>query len=150
MPRPVKNRRVEKLPEYTYFVPAGRRKCEIEEILVKVEEFEAMRLKDVEDLNQEQCAQRMQISRQTFQNIIDSARKKIAIALIEGKAINISGGNYSRNMCQFKCTSCDNTYEIKYEEDRNICPSCGSAKVTCNKRSSFCHGKCNKKAITAK
>jgi len=90
MARPVKNRRVENLPEYTYFVPAGIRKCEIEEIFIKVEELEAMRLKDVEDLNQEECAMRMLVSRQTFQNIIDSARKKIAIALIEGKAINIT------------------------------------------------------------
>ena len=144
MSRPVKNRRVENLPEYTYFVPAGRRKCEIEEMLIKVEEFEAMRLKDVEDLNQEECAEKMQVSRQTFQNIIDSARKKIAVALIEGKAINISGGNYTRNVCQFKCLACENTYEIKYEEDRKICPSCSSEDVTCNKRSSFCHGQCNK------
>jgi len=150
MPRPVKSRRVESLPEFTYFVPAGRRKCEIEEILIKVEEFEAMRLKDVEDLNQEECAERMQISRQTFQNIIDSARKKIATALIEGKAINISGGNYTRNVCQFKCISCENTYEIKYEEDRKICPSCGSKEVTCNKRSSFCHGQCIKHTMNDK
>ena len=150
MSRPVKNRRIENLPEYTYFVPLGRRKCEIEEMLIKVEEFEAMRLKDVEELNQEECAERMQVSRQTFQNIIDSARKKIAIALIEGKAINISGGNYTRNVCQFKCISCENTYEIKYEEDRKICPSCSSVDVTCNKRSSFCHGQCNKQIIDDK
>ena len=150
MARPVKNRRVENLPEYTFFVPVGRRKCEIEEIHIKVEEFEAMRLKDVEDLNQEECAKRMLVSRQTFQNIIDSARKKIAIALIEGKPINISGGNYTRNICKLKCLSCDSTYEIKYEEDRKICPVCGSEQVTCNKRSSFCQRKCNKRIINDK
>ena len=150
MARPVKNRLIENLPQYTYFVPAGRRKCEIEEMFIKVEEFEAMRLKDVEDLNQEECAGRMLVSRQTFQNIIDSARKKIAIALIEGKAINISGGNYTRNVCKFKCISCANTYEIKYEEDRKICPSCGSDQVTCNKRSNFCQSSCNKHLINHK
>jgi len=150
MARPVKNRRVENLPKYTYFIPAGRRKCEIEEMFIKVEEFEAMRLKDVEDLNQEECAGRMLVSRQTFQNIIDSARKKIAIALIEGNAINISGGNYTRNVCKFKCMSCDNTYEIKYEEDRKICPACGSQEVTCNKRSNFCQRSCNKHDVTEK
>ena len=144
MPRPVKSRRVENLPEFTYFVPAGRRKCEIEEISIKVEEFEAMRLKDVEDLNQEECAERMQISRQTFQNIIDSARKKIAIALIDGKAINISGGNYTRNVCQFKCLSCANTYEIKYEEDRNTCPDCGGKEIVCNPKNNFCQRECSK------
>lgn len=147
MPRPVKCRRVENLPEYTYFIPEGRRKCELEEIIIKVEEFEAMRLKDVEELNQEECAEKMDISRQTFQNIIDSARKKIVIALMEGKAINISGGDYTRNLCQFKCLSCENTYKIKYEEDRNICPLCDSNKVTCNKTSNFCKKLCNKRDI---
>ena len=86
MARPVKNRRVENLPEYTYFVPSGRRKCEIEEIFIKVEEFEAMRLKDVEDLNQEECAERMLVSRQTFQNIIDSARKNDCYSFNRGKS----------------------------------------------------------------
>lgn len=144
MPRPIKYRRVENLPKYTYFAPAGRRKCEIEDITIKVEELEAMRLKDIEDLNQEECAERMNVSRQTFQNIIDSARKKIATAIIEGKAININGGNYTRNFCEFECTSCGNIYEIKYEEDRNICPKCAASTVICRKKSSFCNKVCKK------
>ena len=142
MPRPIKCRRIENLPEFTYFVPAGRRKCETEEILIKVEEFEAMRLKDVEDLNQEECAERMQISRQTFQNIIDSARKKIAIALTEGKAISISGGHYTTKLCKFKCLECETIYEINYDQDRAICPSCGSEKVMCSKKAGFCKNWC--------
>lgn len=144
MPRPVKCRRVENLPEYTYFIPAGRRKCEVEDITLKVEELEAIRLKDIEELKQEECAEKMCVSRQTFQNIIDSARKKIAIALIEGKAINISGGNYTRNLCEFKCSSCGNIYEIKYEEDRNTCPVCGSNNVMCGKKNNFCNKMCNR------
>ena len=144
MPRPVKCRRVESLPKYTYFIPAGRRKCEVEDIIIKVEELEAMRLKDVEELNQEECAEKMHVSRQTFQNIIDSARKKITTAIIEGKAINISGGNYTRNLCQFKCLSCGDIYQIKYEADRNICPKCGSNQVICSKKSDFCHKRCNR------
>jgi len=138
MPRPVKCRRVENLPEFTYFVPSGRRKCETEEILIKVEEFEAMRLKDVEDLNQEECAERMQISRQTFQNIIDSARKKMAIALTEGNAIRISGGNYKSTFCKFKCLDCGNIYEINYEQDQNTCPTCSSQNVGCSKKLDVC------------
>ncbi|WP_010233453.1 DUF134 domain-containing protein [Clostridium arbusti] len=144
MPRPVKYRKIENLPQYTYFVPMGRKKCEIEDITIKVEELEAIRLKDIEDLNQEECAKKMHISRQTFQNIIDNARKKIATAIIEGKAINISGGNYTMNICQFKCLVCNNIYEIKYEEDRNTCPICGSKRVICSKKSSFCNKVCNK------
>ncbi len=93
-------------------------------MLQKIEELEAMRLKDIEDLNQEECAENMQVSRQTFQNIIDSARKKIAIALTEGKAIRISGGNYTTNFCKFKCIECEKIYDL----DRPVCHNCSSKK----------------------
>jgi len=56
MARPTKFRRVEFFPENDYFVPWGKPKCEIEEIVLKVEELEAIRLKDKEELNQEECA----------------------------------------------------------------------------------------------
>ncbi|KAJ51654.1 putative DNA-binding protein (UPF0251 family) [Clostridium tetanomorphum] len=138
MSRPTKCRRVEFFPEHTYFVPLGKHKCEIEEIVLKVEELEAMRLKDIEGLNQEQCAESMQVSRQTFQNIIDSARKKIAIALTKGNAININGGNYRTIFCKFKCFNCGNLYEVNYEQDKYICPACGSDKVICSKKAEFC------------
>ncbi|NEZ46702.1 DUF134 domain-containing protein [Clostridium niameyense] len=144
MPRPIKVRKVERFPQSTYFIPLGKQKCEIEEVVLKVEELEAMRLKDIEGLSQEECAEKMGISRQTFQNIIDAARKKSAIALTEGKAININGGNYTTKHCLFKCLSCNNLYEIKYEQDRKICPECGSSNVVCNKRTGFCHKWCKK------
>lgn len=145
MARPKKFRTVEFFPENTYFVPWGKRKCEIEEITLKVEELEAMRLKDIEELNQEECAKRMQVSRQTFQNIIDVARKKVALSLTEGKAIRISGGHYTTKLCKFKCMDCGEVYEIKYEQDRNICPICGSSKVVCSRRGEFCTKWCNEK-----
>ena len=144
MPRPVKWRRVEYLPGNNYFIPLGKPKCEIEETILKVEELEAMRLKDIEGLTQEECAEKMQVSRQTFQNIIDEARRKVVNALIEGKAININGGNYTRNICQFKCLSCGYVYEIKYEEDRNNCPKCNSKDVICSKKTNFCNRECSK------
>ena len=138
MARPIKFRRVEFFPEDTYFVPWGKPKCEIEEIVLKVEELEAMRLKDIEELNQEECAERMQVSRQTFQNIIDCARKKIAIALTEGNSIRISGGNYRATFCKFKCFNCGSIYEINYDKDKYICPNCGSEEVICGKKADFC------------
>ena len=141
MARPTKFRRVEFFPEDNYFVPWGKPKCEIQEVVLKVEELEAMRLKDIEDLNQEECAEKMQVSRQTFQNIIDSARKKMATALTEGKAIKISGGNYTTKLCEFKCIECGTVYEIKYDQDRLNCPSCGSEKVMCSKKEQFCKDK---------
>ena len=143
MARPTKFRRVEFFPENNYFVPWGKPKCEIEETILKVEELEAMRLKDIEELNQEECAEKMQVSRQTFQNIIDSARKKTAIALTEGKAIRISGGHYTTKICRFKCFECGKIYEINYGQDRAVCPSCGSEKVMCSKKAGFCKKWCN-------
>lgn len=142
MPRPVKYRKIENLPEYTYFRPAGKKRCHTEEITIKIEEFEAMRLKDIEELNQEECAEKMNVSRQTFQNIIDSARKKVATALLEGKAIHISGGNYTRRICKFRCWNCGELYEAKFEEDEKRCPHCSSADVKCEDKGDFCIKNC--------
>jgi len=144
MARPTKFRRVEFFPEDTYFVPWGKPKCEIEEIALKVEELEAMRLKDIENLTQEECAKKMHISRQTFQNIIDSARGKVAIALAEGKAIRIKGGYYTTKHCKFRCLDCSSTYQVNYERDKYNCPLCGSPRVMCSKKSGFCRKWCKK------
>ncbi len=137
MPRPVKWRRVEFIPKETYFLPCSHGKCsrfaEIAEIQVKIEELEAMRLKDIEGLNQEECAERMEVSRQTFQNIIE-ARRKITLALIEGKAISVGGGHYTRNICKFRCNTCGDETEFSYEEKQRICKRCGSAELTCSRR----------------
>lgn len=143
MARPTKFRKVEFFPDDNFFVPWGKPKCEIEEIALKVEELEAMRLKDIQELNQEECAEKMQISRQTFQNIIDTARKKVAMALTEGKAIRISGGHYTTSLCKFKCLDCGEIYNINYEQNKFACPRCGSKKVVCNKKASFCRKWCN-------
>ena len=140
MPRPIKCRRVEFFPENTYFIPLGKRKCEVEEITLKIEELEAMRLKDIEGLSQKECAERMQVSRQTFQNIIDSARRKVAVALTRGNAIHISGGNYTSGLCQFKCLNCGKIYSLNDEHDKHTtCPYCGSNETVCEKRKRFCH-----------
>ncbi len=66
----------------------------LEEVCLNIEEAEAIRLKDVQDLDQEGSALQMNISRPTFQRILESARKKMADALLGGKAIRIVGGNF--------------------------------------------------------
>lgn len=142
MARPTKVRRVGFFPESTYFIPWGKSKCEIEEVVLNVEELEAIRLKDIEKLTQEECAERMDISRQTFQNVIDSAREKVAKALTDGKAIRISGGYYSTNYCKFKCMDCGNIYQVNYERDKYNCPVCGSSKIMCSKKAGFCKRWC--------
>ncbi|MEM2121275.1 MAG: DUF134 domain-containing protein [Candidatus Woesearchaeota archaeon] len=94
MVRPEKCRCVSFNPEITYFKPAGISLNSIEEINLNVEELEAIRLKDFEGLEQKECAEKMKISQPTFNRVLLSARKKIADALINGKAIKIEGGNF--------------------------------------------------------
>ena len=67
---------------------------ELEEVILTVDEFEAIRLKDVDGLEQEQCAQRMNISQPTFHRLYLDARKKIADVIVYGKALKIEGGTY--------------------------------------------------------
>jgi predicted DNA-binding protein (UPF0251 family)/predicted Fe-Mo cluster-binding NifX family protein len=104
--RPLKCRRVASVPGVTYFKPAGIPMRELEEIRLTVEEAESIRLKDIEDLEQEQCAENMNISRSTFQRILESARRKIADALLNGKAIRIGGGNFETAPCGHGPVSC--------------------------------------------
>ena len=103
MPRPTTCRRVAFLPNVTYFKPAGIPLRALEEVRLSFEEAEAIRLKDLEGLEQEQGAERMNISRPTFQRVLASARQKMANALLNGKAIRIEGGNYEMALHRFRC-----------------------------------------------
>jgi len=94
MPRPIKWRRVAFVPNATYFKPAGIPMRVLEEVCLTVEEAEAIRLKDLEALEQEDGAEKMNISRPTFQRVLAAGRRKIADALLNGKAIRIEGGNF--------------------------------------------------------
>ncbi|MCX6003793.1 MAG: DUF134 domain-containing protein [Chloroflexi bacterium] len=117
MPRPIKCRRVAFLPGITYFKPAGIPLRELEENLLTIDEIESIRLRDIEDLDQEQCAVKMDISRATFQRILGSARRKIADALLNGKAIKIQGGAFEVTSLRCKCLNgCDNTTRVNNNE----------------------------------
>ncbi len=94
MVRPVKPRFVRGPPWIDYFKPRGIPLSALDDVVLNVEELEAIRLKDLEGLEQEECANKMKISRGTFQRILSSAKKKIADALVNGKAIRVEGGNY--------------------------------------------------------
>lgn len=76
-------------PKVLYFKPAGVSLRELEEISLRTDELEAIRLKDFEGLDQEQSANKMQISQPTFHRTLLSARKKISDALVNGKSIRI-------------------------------------------------------------
>ena len=93
MPRPMKCRRIAFQPGVIYFKPAGIPVRELEEITITLDEMEAVRLADLDGLYQEEAALRMNVSRQTFANILGSAHRRIAEALVKGKALRIEGGN---------------------------------------------------------
>lgn len=142
MSRPIKWRTVEFVPDNKYFVPCPKGNCKSSsddrQIQLKVEELEAMRLKDIEGLNQEECAERMQVSRQTFQNIIDGARRKVATALVEDLQINVGGGYYTRNPCKFECLECGQETIVPFEEEVRQCSHCGSENIVCYKHCTKC------------
>ena len=94
MPRRRRRRRVGKLPEREHFKPVGIPLRELDEVILKVEEYEALRLKDSEQLPQKECADHMRISQPTFHRLLRGAREKISKAIVSGKAIRIEGGNY--------------------------------------------------------
>ena len=130
MPRPIKCRRVAHIPGTIYFKPAGIPLSELDEVVVSVDEIEAIRLKDIEGLEQEQGAEKMNISRPTFQRMLTSARGKIADALINGKAIRIDGGNVEMAQHRFRCAKDGQEWEVPSEElasgQPQCCPKCNT------------------------
>ncbi len=127
MPRPIKWRRVGFVPEATFFTPVGGA---FDEVSLSIEELEAIRLKDQEGLQQEECAQRMDISRPTFHRVLGSARSKIAEALIHGKAIRIGGGNFEMVRRRLRCGHDGHEWEVPFDEEVDasvrICPVCNT------------------------
>jgi predicted DNA-binding protein (UPF0251 family) len=101
MPRPVNQRIVSQMPSVVYFKPSGIPMSCLEQTVLTIDELEAIRLAYVEGLYQADAAERMSISRQTFGRIIDSANKKIADALVSGKAIKIEGGHIEISIDKF-------------------------------------------------
>lgn len=91
MPRPKRSRKVCSMPRVSEFSPNG----EYSGIVVlTVDEYESIRLIDRQGFSQEECAAYMQVARTTAQQIYNSARKKLATALIDGKVLRIEGGDY--------------------------------------------------------
>ncbi len=92
MPRPKIPRCVSAYPAVEAFVPHGQSAAG--EVVLSVEELEAIRLSDFEQLDQETAARMMRVSRHTYGRILGNARRQVAEALVTGKALKIAGGNY--------------------------------------------------------
>lgn len=125
-------RKVSSLPQVNYIKPAGIPLASLEEVNLLVEEAEAIRLKDLTGLEQGDCAQKMSISRTTFSRILDSARQKVADAILNGKAIRIEGGNFEMAIRRFRCLSgheWDVPFETMVSDPPEVCPSCDTPSI---------------------
>lgn len=137
MPRPPKPRRVGFLPPVTFFnpvknLPAGDLvQNNGAEIILNLDEWEALRLKDFLGLNQAECAGYMGLAQSSFQRILAAARNKLASAVVEGKPVHIQSRDYqftghlSCNICGHQWETCVGP-EIK---GCRRCPSCGTKQV---------------------
>ncbi|MBA7486783.1 hypothetical protein ES707_22344 [subsurface metagenome] len=132
MGRPRLWRRVNFIPPITYFKPAGVPLTALQEVCLSVEEAEAIRLKDLEGLEQEECAQRMSVSRSTFARVLASARQKMADALLNGKAIRIEGGNFEMALSRFRCIDgheWDVPFQVMIKTPPQFCPTCNTPSI---------------------
>jgi len=102
LPRPQKCRRICREPDFTCFTPSGAE--EGDQVILSLDEFEVIRLVDLEKKTHEQCAAQMEVSRTTVTEIYESARAKIADSLVNGRQLLISGGNY--RLCSGESAKC--------------------------------------------
>ena len=114
MPRPRKCRKVCAMPLRSQFAPVEGELAG-EAVVLTVDEYEAIRLIDRERLTQEECAGRMNVARTTVQQIYDSARGKLAAALVEGRALRIEGGEY--RLCDGSGPDCGGEYCRRYKAE---------------------------------
>lgn len=123
-------RRVSCFPKATYYKPREIPLCCLEITNLSIEELEAIRLCDLVQMEQSEAADRMGVSRKTFWSDLQNARQKVADALVNGKAIEISGGEYvNSGECKvnFLCKECDHVWEPECNQSRpTSCPNCGS------------------------
>jgi predicted DNA-binding protein (UPF0251 family) len=140
--RPVLDKIVNTVPLFVYYKPLGIPLNKLEEIVLTLEEIEALNLKDRKGLDQKDAAKEMGISRSTFQRLLKSARKKVITALVEGKALKFEGGNFIQNKDIIKTRCLKGTYHYlikkedlkeeaqEYKLSKIKCPECGRRLIT--------------------
>ncbi|MBE6512438.1 MAG: DUF134 domain-containing protein [Methanobrevibacter olleyae] len=128
MVRPKIERRIVKQPDYTCLKHGDVLEDDQEAIQMNLDEFEAIRLGDYHNIKQKEAAELMGISQPTFHRIINSARKKTAMSLIEGKKIEINNENYYMDDKMYVCKDCGFQWNNPKKEYTN-CPDCKSENI---------------------
>jgi predicted DNA-binding protein (UPF0251 family) len=130
MPRPKTYRWVRHRPEITFFKPHGIPVWMLEHVTLTLAEVEALRLSDLEGLYQEDAAEKMGVSRQTFGRVLKEARAKIAGSIVHGKALKIEGGSYRMLSGFYHCKDCGARFPMPWcFPVPKVCPECGSTRV---------------------
>jgi predicted DNA-binding protein (UPF0251 family) len=102
----------------------------LEEVVLLKDELEAIRLADLDEKYQQEAADNMSVSRQTFGNIIRSAHRKIADALVNSKALIIEGGVIVMDERQFQCQDCNHQWAVAFGTGRpGNCPQCQGRNI---------------------
>jgi predicted DNA-binding protein (UPF0251 family) len=132
MPRPRKRRRLRHEPQPAIFKPVGLPLEELDRVTLLHEELEALRLADLEGRHQAVAAAQMSVSRSTFQRLVTEARRKVALALVSGTALQIEGGSFRVAAVRWHCADCGHDWEIVHgsgQGQTESCPRCSSPAI---------------------
>ena len=125
MPRRKRNRRIQVPPVIKGMSVFGVRGRKSNEVTLRIEEYEAIRLLDYQNLTQEQAAVHMDISRPTLTRIYEEARNKVATAFVEGRDLVFRGGDIYFDKNWYKCNSCQASFS-DYSDNTKNCAVCSS------------------------
>jgi predicted DNA-binding protein (UPF0251 family)/rubredoxin len=132
MPKPKKERVVRSPPPAVFFRPIGIPSSRLCQIAVSLDEYEALRLVDLEGMDQGEASAHLGISRPTCARILADAHKKLADALVHGCAIRIEGGSYRFRRNRYRCLQCGEIWDAELpvppEGVPQPCPECGSPR----------------------
>lgn len=131
MARDKKDRLVKRSPGFNGFKPFGMQTPSRAEVLLLLEEYEAIRLCDYDLLTHEDAARLMGVSRATFSRMYEAARRKVAKAMVEVTAIRFKGGNVIVDAEWFSCNKCKISFSL-LPENLHQCPLCQSEKIIQN------------------
>ncbi len=133
-------------PEKGYIERCIKDNDNLQEIELSNDEIKAINLKDIEGYSSKKCSKKMGITLKDFESLIDEARKKIAVALVDGKNIKITIKENepkededlaNKKVCKFRCATCGYIYYVNYEYQDIVCPKCKSTKVMSSEEAGF-------------
>ena len=141
MARPQKKRTVHRPPVHVAFKPTGIQSRFLETLPLALDELEAIRLADYMGMDHADSAHEMEISRSTFSRLVERARRTVAEFLLEGRHLQVDGGEIHFQQNRVRCDECGHLLAASFDPGPMKCPSCGSTNLT-DLAGGFGHGRC--------